>query len=126
MQVVNYIRVTRELRKLLRAISPSPKQVSLVEISLLGKFKQRLAISKIFPIVKISKSLLQARRTENEMQLTFIKLVRCQSDGDSVQNRKFDFIHNVRFFRIGKNRRVETVRRDLDHQLHRKKFLCIT
>ena len=126
MQVINYIRVTRELRKLLRAISPSPKQVGLVEISLLGKFKQRLAISKIFPIVKISKSLLQARRTENEMQLTFIKLVRCQSDGDSVQNRKFDFIHNVRFFRIGKNRRVETVRRDLDHQLHRKKFLCIT
>ena len=126
MQVVNYIRVTRELRKLLRAISPSPKQVSLVEISLLGKFKQRLAISKIFPIVKISKSLLQARRTENGMQLTFIKLVRCQCDGDSVQNRKFDFIHNVRFFRIGKNRRVETVRRDLDHQLHRKKFLCIT
>ena len=126
MQVINYIRVTRELRKLLRAISPSPKQVGLVEISLLGKFKQRLAISKIFPIVKISKSLLQARRTENGMQLTFIKLVRCQCDGDSVQNRKFDFIHNVRFFRIGKNRRVETVRRDLDHQLHRKKFLCIT
>ena len=126
MQVINYIRVTRELRKLLRAISPSPKQVGLVEISLLGKFKQRLAISKIFPIVKISKSLLQARRTENEMQLTFIKLVRCQSDGDSVQNRKFDFIHNVRFFRIGKNRRVETIRRNLDHQLHRKKFLSIT
>ena len=126
MQVINYIRVTRELRKLLRAISPSPKQVGLVEISLLGKFKQRLAISKIFPIVKISKSLLQARRTENGMQLTFIKLVRCQCDGDSVQNRKFDFIHNVRFFRIGKNRRVETIRRNLDHQLHRKKFLSIT
>ena len=126
MQVINYIRVTRELRKLLRAISPSPKQVGLVEISLLGKFKQRLAISKIFPIVKISKSLLQARRTENEMQLTFIKLVRCQCDGDSVQNRKFDIVHNIRLFRIGKNRRIKTIRRDFDHQLHRKKFLCIT
>ena len=126
MQVINYIRVTRELRKLLRAISPSPKQVGLVEISLLGKFKQRLAISKIFPIVKISKSLLQARRTENEMQLTFIKLVRCQSDGDSVQNRKFDIVHNIRFFRIGKNRRIETIRRDFDHQLHRNEFLSHT
>ena len=64
MQVINYIRVTRELRKLLRAISPSPKQVSLVEISLLGKFKQRLAISKIFPIVKISKSFTSKKKRE--------------------------------------------------------------
>ena len=72
MQVINYIRVTRELRKLLRAISPSPKQVGLVEISLLGKFKQRLAISKIFPIVKISKSLLQARRN-GKFNATYVR-----------------------------------------------------
>ena len=55
--------------------------------------------------------------------LTRVKLVRSQFDGNVVQSRTFNIIQNVGFFRIGKYQRVETIRRNLDHQLHRKESL---